>query len=62
MSGVVNASTAVKANSWVEIDVTSLVSANGLLSLAATTSGGTAISLASRESGANAPQLVVVTQ
>jgi hypothetical protein len=62
MSGVVNKSTAVKANSWVEIDVTSLVSANGLLSLAASTSGGTAISLASRESGANAPQLVVITQ
>jgi len=61
MSGVVATSSAVKANSWVEMDVTSLVSQNGLLSLAASTSNGTAISLASRESGANAPQLVVIT-
>jgi hypothetical protein len=61
MSGVVSTSTAVKANSWVEMNVTSLVSANGLLSLAVTTSGATAINLASRESGANAPQLVVIT-
>jgi hypothetical protein len=62
MSGVVSTSSGVKANSWVEMDVTSIVSTNGLLSLAASTSGGTAISLASRESGANAPQLVVITQ
>jgi len=62
MSGVASTSTAVKANTWVEMDVTSLVSTNGLLSLAVTTSGATAINLASRESAANAPQLVVVTK
>ncbi len=62
ITGVVSTSAAVKANSWAEMEVTSLVSSNGLLSLAVSTSGATAINLASRESGANAPQLVVTTK
>ncbi|MDR3575008.1 MAG: DNRLRE domain-containing protein [Anaerolineaceae bacterium] len=62
LSGVVSTSSAVKANSWVEMDVTSLVNTNGSISMAVTTSGATAINLASREAGANAPQLVVITQ
>lgn len=46
---------------WVEIDVTAYVTGDGMYSLALTTPGTTAVSLASRESGANAPQLVIET-
>jgi len=44
---------------WVVVDVTSLVTASGQLSLALTTASSTAMSLASLQSGANAPQLVI---
>jgi len=47
------------AGTWVEVDVTSLVAANGLLSLALTTTSGTAMSLASREAGTTSPQLII---
>jgi Big-like domain-containing protein/calcineurin-like phosphoesterase family protein/fibronectin type III domain protein len=46
---------------WVSIDITPYVSGNGTYNLALTTAGSTAVSLASRESGANAPQLIVQT-
>jgi hypothetical protein len=49
----------IVAGTWIEIDITSLVTGNGQLSLALTTTSSTALSLASRESGVNAPQLVV---
>jgi acid phosphatase type 7 len=51
----------VSAGTWKEIDVTSLIKSSALVSLALGTPGATAISLASRESGANAPQLIVTT-
>jgi hypothetical protein len=41
------------------IDVTSLVTGNGLVSFGLLTTGSTAINLSSRESGANAPELVI---
>jgi hypothetical protein len=47
------------AGSWVSVDVTSLVGGNGLVSFGLSTTSGTAINLSSRESGANAPQLVI---
>ena len=50
----------VLAGNWYELDVTSLVAGNGVVSLALTTSHTTALSLGSRES-ANAPQLLVDT-
>ncbi|TAK59687.1 MAG: DNRLRE domain-containing protein, partial [Dehalococcoidia bacterium] len=46
---------------WTSADVTSLVTGSGPLSVALTTSGGTQVNLASRESGANAPRLVIET-
>jgi hypothetical protein len=46
---------------WTTVDITSLVTGNGTINLALTTSSSTAVSLASRESGANAPQLIVET-
>ena len=54
-------STAVKRGRWVTLDVTSYVTGEGNYSFAVSTGGPTAISLSSRESGANAPQLVVST-
>jgi hypothetical protein len=46
---------------WTTVDITPLVTGNGTLNLALTTSSSTAVSLASRESGANAPQLIIDT-
>jgi hypothetical protein len=51
----------VAAGVWISMDVTSYITGNGTYNLALTTPGSTAISLASRESGANAPQLVIQT-
>ena len=53
------ASGRVTAGTWTSVDVTSLVKGNGTYSLGLATSSPTALSLASREAGANAPQLVV---
>ena len=47
------------SNTWISINVTSLISGNGTYSMAVSTTNSTAISMASRESGANAPQLVI---
>jgi glucose/arabinose dehydrogenase/PKD repeat protein len=55
---VVKSSGRVTAGTWTEVDVTSLVSGSGLLSLALTSTSTTATSFDSRES-ANDPQLVV---
>jgi len=49
----------VLANTWLEFDVTSYVTAEGVLNFGLSTPGPTAIGLASRESGANSPQLIV---
>jgi hypothetical protein len=46
---------------WTTVDITSLVTGNGTYNIALTTSSSTAISLASRESGVTAPQLIVET-
>ena len=59
---IVATSSAVTAGSWKELDVTGLINMNGLKSMGLSTSGGTAISLASREAGGNAPQLVITVQ
>jgi hypothetical protein len=46
---------------WITIDITAYITGNGTYNLALMTPSSTAISLASRESGANAPQLVIET-
>ena len=46
------------ANTWVNVDVTSLVQGNGTVDMAMMTSDGTAVPFSSRQ-GANPPQLVV---
>ena len=58
VGSIVNSSGAISANTWTTVDVTSLVSAGGLVSLALTAVNDTAISYSSRE-GANPPELVI---
>jgi hypothetical protein len=50
---------AIATGSWVTLDVTSYISGEGTFSFGITTPSSTAISLASRESGANSPQLII---
>jgi hypothetical protein len=59
LGSLLASSPAVSAATWVALDVTHYVTGNGTYSFAITTPGSTAISLASRESGANAPKLIV---
>jgi acid phosphatase type 7 len=47
------------SGAWVSLDVTSYVSGNGTYSFGVTNLSSTAISMASREAGANAPQLAI---
>jgi acid phosphatase type 7 len=61
VGGVAGSSNVFSGGAWTTVDITSLVTGNGTINLALTTSSTTAISLASRESGANAPQLIVET-
>jgi hypothetical protein len=53
---------AIRSSTWIEIDVTPLVTGNGTFSLALAGINGTAVSLASRESGTFVPQLVITTR
>jgi phosphatidylserine/phosphatidylglycerophosphate/cardiolipin synthase-like enzyme len=58
---LIGSSAAISANTWTTVDVTSYITGNGVFNLGLTTLSNTALSLASREAGANAPQLIVVT-
>ena len=60
--GVLGVSGSVIAGGWNNVDVTSLITGNGTFNLALTSTSNTALSLASREAGANAPQLIVEAQ
>jgi hypothetical protein len=61
VGSTLGSSGAVSAGTWISIDVTAYITGNGTYSLALTTPGSTAISMASREAGANAPQLIIET-
>ncbi len=58
-SRVVGLSGGFIAGGWTEVDLTSLVSGDGILSIALTSSSNRNTSYASRESGPHAPQLVI---
>ncbi len=58
MGSTLATSPKVVTGTWITLDVTSYVTGNGTFSFGVSTAGGTAISLASRKSGANAPQLI----
>lgn len=49
------------ADAWTEVDLTGSILAEGTYSIALTTTSSTSTNLAARESGAHAPQLVIVT-
>jgi len=61
VGNVLGSSGSVTSNTWTSVNVTAYITGNGTYNLGLTTSGSTALSLASRESGANAPQLVIQT-
>jgi hypothetical protein len=61
MDGVTAVSGSFGTGVWTTVDITPLVTGNGSYNIALTTTSGTAFSLASRESGANAPQLIIET-
>ena len=61
VGGSLSTSAAVVSGSWVTLDVTAFVSGAGTFSFGVSTPGSTAISLSSREWGANAPKLVITT-
>lgn len=61
VGSVLGSSGNVNSNTWTSVNVTSYITGNGAYNLGLTTSSDTALSLASRESGANAPQLVIQT-
>jgi acid phosphatase type 7 len=54
-------SPSLKSGAWTEVDVSSYIQTDGTYDLALTTTSNTNTSLASRESGAKAPQLVIAT-
>jgi hypothetical protein len=58
-SSVTGSSGSFTSGKWVPVNVTPLVSGDGLVSFAVTTASSTEIQLNSREVGARAPQLVV---
>ena len=58
LGSAINSSGATSANSYVDVDVTSYVTGNGLISFGLSTSDSNLILASSRESG-NAPELVV---
>jgi acid phosphatase type 7 len=61
-ANVIRSSGPLKAKQWSAVDVTPLVTGNGQVSIALTTTSTTALSSASREAGASlAPQLLVDT-
>jgi hypothetical protein len=60
-SSIVSHAGAFTPGQWVSLDATPLVSGNGLVSMAVTTTSTTSRSFYARESAANAPQLVIET-
>ena len=59
VGATLKSSAAITAGTWVTVDVTSYVKAEGTYSLQLSTTSSTNTSLAAREAGANAPQLVL---
>jgi len=61
IGSALGSTSAFGAGVWLNIDVTAYITGDGTYNLVLTTPGSTAVSLASRESGANAPQLIIET-
>ena len=59
LGSVLASSGAVSAGSWVSMDVTSYITGEGTYTFGITTPSTSSLSFPSRESGANAPQLII---
>jgi hypothetical protein len=59
LGAVLGSSGSFGTGAWISIDVTAYITGDGTYNLALTTPSSTAVSLASRESGGNAPQLII---
>ena len=57
----VGSSTNFVANNWTSVDVTSLITGNGVYDMVLTTTSGATLNFNSRDAGSNRPQLVVET-
>jgi acid phosphatase type 7 len=62
MGGALVTSSSIATSTWVTLTVTGYITADGTYSFGITDPSATAISLASRESGATAPPLIIDTQ
>lgn len=62
LGNLLGSSGAITANSWKTFDVTNFVTGEGLYSFAINTTSSAALSIASRESGLNAPKLIIDVQ
>ena len=64
MGSVLKTSSSIATGTWITFDITSsgYITGNGTYSFGLTDPSATALSLAARESGANAPQLVIASQ
>ena len=61
MDGVTATSGAFGTGVWTTVDITPLITGNGPYNIGLTTTSSTAFSLASREAGSSAPQLIIET-
>ena len=59
MGSTIAVSGALTTGAWATLDVTSYVTGEGTYNFGVITPGSTALNIAARESGANAPQLIV---
>jgi hypothetical protein len=62
LSSLVGSSGGVTSDTWITVDVTALVTGNGVVSLALTGNSSTLFSVASRERVTRAPQLIITTR
>jgi hypothetical protein len=61
VGSVIGSSGSFAAGSWTSVDVTSLITGNGIHDLALTTTTTTTLNFQSRDAGSNQPQLVIET-
>jgi len=59
MDGVIASTTGITTGTWFTLDITSYITGEGTYSIGLSTSGTTALSFSSKETGANAPYLVL---
>lgn len=62
VGNVLGSSGGFSGGTWTSVEITAYITGNGSYNLAVVVPGSTAVSFASRESGGNAPRLVVETQ